>query len=100
MASPLTYAPFVLAPPLTACDTAYLTFGQGSAPYVLNIISTGDSNGTSLEQLPVQGSAGVFKWRVDFNEGANMCVALVLLPPSIFTRFLSSILRPLRPATE
>lgn len=81
-----TYAPYILAPPLTTCTTAYLTFGQGSAPFTINIISTGDANGTSLEQLPLQHSPGVVKWRVDFNAGANMYVFphlfLVRPPPS------------------
>jgi hypothetical protein len=90
MATTPTYAPFILAPPLTTCTHAYLTFGQGNQPYTLNVLATGDSNGTSLETLPVQHSAGIYKWRVDFNEGANMYVAL---PHFAFLSF-----RPLRPA--
>ncbi|GAA5969087.1 hypothetical protein JCM11641_007463 [Rhodosporidiobolus odoratus] len=66
------YAPFIIAPPLTCCDHAYLVYGQGKAPYTLSIIASGDANGTLLEQLPLQHKPGVARWRVDFNEGANI----------------------------
>ncbi|GAA6006707.1 hypothetical protein JCM10207_005027 [Rhodosporidiobolus poonsookiae] len=71
-----SYAPFVVVPPLTCCEHAYIVYGQGSPPYSLNVIATGDANGSSLEALPLQHHEGVFRWRVDFNEGANVTFAL------------------------
>ncbi|GAA5997352.1 uncharacterized protein JCM10292_000198 [Rhodotorula paludigena] len=75
MSAPV-YDPFVVAPPLTCCESAYLVYGQGQPPYQLDVIATGDSNGTSLESLPLLRRAGVYEWRVDFNEGANITFAL------------------------
>ncbi|BGP12518.1 hypothetical protein JCM10213_007638 [Rhodosporidiobolus nylandii] len=66
------YAPFIVAPPLTCCEDAYLVFGQGKAPYTVGIIASGDANGTIIEQLPEEKKAGVVRWRTDFNEGANI----------------------------
>ncbi|GAA6032053.1 hypothetical protein JCM8097_003406 [Rhodosporidiobolus ruineniae] len=68
------YAPFILAPPLTSCTTAYIVYGQGTPPYTLSVIPTG-GNG-SLEVLPERQRAGVARWRVDFDEGANITFAL------------------------
>lgn len=76
MASAPKYLPFVVAPPLTSCEDAYLVFGQGDPPYAINVIATGDANGTSLEALPLQKDAGVLRWRTDFDTGANLTFAL------------------------
>ncbi|BGP36480.1 hypothetical protein JCM10450v2_000380 [Rhodotorula kratochvilovae] len=70
------YLPFIVAPPLTCCEDAYLVFGQGDAPYTINVIATGDVNGTSLETLPLQGRSGALRWRTDFNVDANVTFAL------------------------
>lgn len=51
--------------------------GQGTPPYHLYPIGSGDKNGTSLETIPIQLDAGVYKWRVDFNSGANLTWVLV-----------------------
>ncbi|GAA5842992.1 hypothetical protein JCM11251_007307 [Rhodosporidiobolus azoricus] len=75
MSAPV-YAPFIVAPPLTCCEHAYLVYGQGTPPYDINVISTGDANGTSLEAIPRRDKDGVVRWRVDFNEGANITFAL------------------------
>ncbi|BGP21562.1 A-agglutinin anchorage subunit [Rhodotorula toruloides] len=75
MTAPL-YQPFIVAPPFTACEQSYLVFGQGTAPYTINVIATGDVNGTSLEQLPLQHEPGVFRWTVDFLPGANITFSL------------------------
>jgi hypothetical protein len=48
------------------------TQGQGTPPYTINVIATGDANGTSLEELPLQLKPGVFRWTVDFLPGANI----------------------------
>jgi len=69
------YGPYVLSPPLTSCEKAYIVFGQGSPPYNLNIIPTG--NGSQLlETLPLQHKAGVFTWDVDYQPGANITFVL------------------------
>ncbi|GAA5892044.1 hypothetical protein JCM6882_005674 [Rhodosporidiobolus microsporus] len=75
MSAPL-YSPFIVVPPLTCCEHAYLVYGQGTPPYDINIISTGDANGTSLEAISQRDRAGVVRWRVDFNEGANITFSL------------------------
>ncbi|KAM0755815.1 hypothetical protein T439DRAFT_320522 [Meredithblackwellia eburnea MCA 4105] len=77
MSSAPSYAPFIVAPPFTSCQDSYLVFGQGTPPYRIYPIATGDKNGTSLETLPIQGQAGVFKWKVDFDAGANITWTLV-----------------------
>ncbi|GAA5864947.1 hypothetical protein JCM1840_005688 [Sporobolomyces johnsonii] len=69
-----TYAPYIVAPPFTSCQQSYIVFGQGTPPYTINIIPTA-GNG-SLEQLPVQKQAGFYRWRVDFDAGANITFAL------------------------
>ncbi|GAA5822819.1 hypothetical protein JCM10212_001753, partial [Sporobolomyces blumeae] len=68
-----SYKPFMSVQPLTSCTDAYLVFGQGQAPYTISVIPT-QSNGTfqPLETLPRQNKAGVFKWNVDFQPGANI----------------------------
>lgn len=85
------YGPFVLAPPLTSCESAFLVFvrrpslslsphnspwsreqGQGTPPYSIAVAGTADSNFTALETLPTQPRAGVVEWHVDFNAGANL----------------------------
>lgn len=68
----MSYNPFVVIPPLTSCETAYIVYGQGSAPYNVFPISSGGTNATSLEAIPVQQNAGVLSWRVDFDPGANL----------------------------
>ncbi|BGO96527.1 A-agglutinin anchorage subunit [Rhodotorula toruloides ATCC 204091] len=75
MAAPL-YQPFIVAPPFTSCEQSYLVFGQGTPPYTINVIATGDVNGTSLEQLPLQFNPGVFRWTADFLPGANITFSL------------------------
>ena len=50
--------------------------GQGTAPFSINVIATGDASGASLEALPVQKSNTPLKWRCDFNTGANLTFAL------------------------
>ncbi|GAA5861186.1 hypothetical protein JCM8547_008512 [Rhodosporidiobolus lusitaniae] len=71
-----SYAPFIMSPPLTTCQDAYLVFGQGTPPYIINVLATGQNTTASLEQLPIQKKAGYVKWRVDFNEGANVTFAV------------------------
>ncbi|KAL8286221.1 hypothetical protein RQP46_004709 [Phenoliferia psychrophenolica] len=73
----MSYAPFIVAPPFTSCEQSYLVFGQGTAPYQIFPISSGDKSGTSLEGIPLQAAAGVFEWRVDFDSGANITWVLV-----------------------
>ncbi|GAA5838578.1 hypothetical protein JCM9279_003284 [Rhodotorula babjevae] len=75
-AAPPLYLPFIVAPPLTSCEDAYLVFGQGTPPYSINVIATGDATGASLEALPVQKTNTPLKFRTDFNEGANLTFAL------------------------
>ncbi|KWU46886.1 hypothetical protein RHOSPDRAFT_31707 [Rhodotorula sp. JG-1b] len=70
------YGPFVLAPPLTSCESAFLVFGQGTPPYSIAVAGTADSNFTALETLPTQSRAGVVEWHVDFDEGANLTFVL------------------------
>jgi hypothetical protein len=93
------YGPFVLAPPLTSCEPAFLVFvrrvrlslsrtidispcsweqGQGTPPYSIAVAGTADAIFTALETLPTQSRAGVVEWHVDFNAGANL-VRLQLL---------------------
>ncbi|ORY69289.1 hypothetical protein BCR35DRAFT_322258 [Leucosporidium creatinivorum] len=69
--------PFILAPPLSTCESAFLVFGQGSPPYTIFPIASGSNNGTSLENIPVQAEAGVLEWRVDFNAGANITFVVI-----------------------
>ncbi|CEQ38739.1 SPOSA6832_00196, partial [Sporobolomyces salmonicolor] len=64
------YAPYIVAPPFTSCQHSYVVFGQGTPPYTINVIPT--SGNGSLEQLPVQKNAGFYRWRVDFDPGANI----------------------------
>ena len=59
----------VCRPVLTPPDSHQ---GQGIPPYTVFPIASGDATGTSLESIPVQASAGVLEWRVDFNAGANI----------------------------
>ncbi|GAA5918336.1 hypothetical protein JCM1841_002176 [Sporobolomyces salmonicolor] len=68
------YAPYIVAPPFTSCQHSYVVFGQGTPPYTINVIPT--SGNGSLEQLPVQKNAGFYRWRVDFDPGANITFAL------------------------
>ncbi|GAA5944369.1 hypothetical protein JCM3775_002899 [Rhodotorula graminis] len=75
-AAPPVYLPFIVAPPLTSCEDAYLVFGQGVAPYSINVIATGDATGASLETLPVQKTNKPLKWVTDFQPGANLTFAL------------------------
>ncbi|GAA5981311.1 hypothetical protein JCM10908_004063 [Rhodotorula pacifica] len=76
MGSAPLYGPFILAPPLTSCESAYLVFGQGTPPYTISIAGTGDANFTALESLPLQSTPGVYKWHTDFNAGANLTFVL------------------------
>lgn len=46
--------------------------GQGSPPYTINILPTNGNYSNLLETLPVQHSAGIFHWTVDFQPGANI----------------------------
>ncbi|GAA5971728.1 hypothetical protein JCM8115_004221 [Rhodotorula mucilaginosa] len=70
------YGPFVLAPPLTSCEPAFLVFGQGTPPYSIAVAGTADAIFTALETLPTQSRAGVVEWHVDFNAGANLTFVL------------------------
>ncbi|GAA5883997.1 hypothetical protein JCM3774_004573 [Rhodotorula dairenensis] len=76
MAHAPRYGPFVLAPPLTSCEPAYLVFGQGTPPYSIAVAGTQDVNLTALETLPLQSTPGVLRWRTDFNAGANLTFVL------------------------
>lgn len=70
------YGPFVLAPPLTSCESAFLVFGQGTPPYSIAVAGTADAVFTALETLPTQAHAGVVEWHVDFDAGANLTFVL------------------------
>ncbi|GAA5896510.1 uncharacterized protein JCM6883_006928 [Sporobolomyces salmoneus] len=70
------YGPFLLSPPLTSCEQAYIVFGQGSPPYTIDILPTSGNYSNLLETLPIQHSAGYFHWTVDFQPGANITFAL------------------------
>ncbi|GAA5844466.1 hypothetical protein JCM3766R1_007133 [Sporobolomyces carnicolor] len=70
------YGPYLLSPPLTSCEKAYIVFGQGSPPYTINILPTNGNYSNLLETLPLQHSAGIFHWTVDFQPGANITFAL------------------------
>ncbi|GAA6007312.1 hypothetical protein JCM11491_003085 [Sporobolomyces phaffii] len=76
MPSQDAYGPFVLSPPLTSCEQAYIVFGQGSPPYLIDILPTSGNYTNLLESLPLQHSAGVFHWTCDFQPGANITFAL------------------------
>ncbi|SCV68434.1 BQ2448_555 [Microbotryum intermedium] len=69
--------PFIIVPPLTTCTTAYVVVGDGKPPYRIYPIASGSGNATSLENVPEMASAGVFPWRVDFNQGANLTWVVV-----------------------
>ncbi|KAM0793412.1 hypothetical protein ACM66B_000863 [Microbotryomycetes sp. NB124-2] len=71
-----TYSPFIVVPPLTTCTTAYLLIGQGKAPYSVQVLPTGTTNGTTLEFIPPVADAKPIEWRVGFNEGANITFLL------------------------
>ncbi|GAA5876102.1 hypothetical protein JCM16303_007022 [Sporobolomyces ruberrimus] len=70
------YGPFVLSPPLTSCEEAYIIFGQGTPPYAIDILPTDGNYTNLLESLPLQRSPGYFHWTVDFQPGANITFAL------------------------
>ncbi|GAA5913365.1 hypothetical protein JCM6882_004101 [Rhodosporidiobolus microsporus] len=72
MSSAPLYDPYIVVPPFTSCEDSYLLFGQGTPPYTLSVIGSGDSNWTVIETLPRQSREGALKWKVDFNEGANI----------------------------
>ncbi|KAI5478452.1 hypothetical protein MNV49_005093 [Pseudohyphozyma bogoriensis] len=77
MSTAPTYDPFIVVPPFTACETAFIVFGQGTAPYSIFPIATSSSNASSLENgIPSQKEAGVFEWKCDFDSGANITWAL------------------------
>ena len=89
------FAPFVVIPPFTSCETSIIVYGQGSPPYNLYPIQTGipfflgilprvpkliqfhhhligSLNATSLEAIPLQKIAGAFYWNVDLPVGSNV----------------------------
>ncbi|KAK4055255.1 hypothetical protein OIV83_000537 [Microbotryomycetes sp. JL201] len=61
-----TYSPFIVVPPLTTCTNAYL----------LVVLPTGTANGTVLEFIPPVANDKPVKWRVGYNEGANITFLL------------------------
>lgn len=71
------YEPFIIVPPFTACDAAYIVFGQGTAPYTIYPLHSGDTHALSLESIPLQTTAGVFRWTVDFDAGSNLTWVVV-----------------------
>ncbi|GAA5947095.1 hypothetical protein JCM3765_002151 [Sporobolomyces pararoseus] len=76
MPSQDAYGPFILSPPLTSCEKAFIVFGQGSPPYTLDVLPTNGNYSNLLETLPLQHNAGYFHWTVDFQPGANITFAL------------------------
>ncbi|KAK4057623.1 hypothetical protein OIO90_001270 [Microbotryomycetes sp. JL221] len=71
-----TYSPFIVVPPLTTCTQTYLLVGQGRAPYSIQVLPTGTTNGTVLEFIPPVADDKPIKWTVGFNEGANITFLL------------------------